>query len=261
MLAGRRALITGASSGIGRATAELFVREGAIVTISGRNKEALASLKAQLDASEGAADRTGAVVAPADLTEAGACEALVKTAVDGMGGGMDILVNCAGVLKGGATQDTTLESWNFNMHANSTAPFEMLQHSIPHLKAAKNGAVLNVSSVTGLQSFGGCMAYCASKAALDMMTRCAAVDLAEFGIRVNAVNPGVIKTNLQKTGGLSDEVYANFLERSKITHPLGRVGEPEECAELIAFLCSSKSGFITGETIAIDGGRQCLGAR
>ena len=105
-----------------------------------------------------------------------------------------------------------------------------------------------------------------SKAALDQLTRCASVDLAADGIRVNAVNPGVIETNLQKAGGLSDENYAAFLKRSvEVTHPLsaslGRVGLPEEVGELIAFLVSDKAKFITGECIAIDGGRQNLGAR
>lgn len=108
--------------------------------------------------------------------------------------------------------------------------------------------------------------YCMSKAALDQLTRCASVDLAQFGIRVNSVNPGVIETNLQKAGGMSDPKYKAFLERSiTTTHPLagslGRVGQPEEVGELIAFLISDKAKFITGECIAIDGGRQNLGAR
>ena len=97
---------------------------------------------------------------------------------------------------------------------------------------------------------------------MDQLTRCAAVDLAPSGIRVNAVNPGVVVTELQKRGGLSDEAYSSFLERSRtITHPLGRVGQPGEVADLICFLLSQRSAFITGGCIAIDGGRQCLGAR
>eukprot|EP00043_Microstomoeca_roanoka_P011883 m.112380 g.112380 ORF g.112380 m.112380 type:complete len:146 (-) comp15325_c2_seq1:283-720(-) len=145
----------------------------------------------------------------------------------------------------------------------------MMQHAVPHLKAAglqTNPAIVNVTSVNGKQSFAGCANYCASKAAADMLTRCAAVDLAPFNIRVNSVNPGVVVTELQKRGGLSVTAYEDFLKRSiQVTHPIAAarnmVGQPEEVGDLIAFLLSDKAGFITGECIAIDGGRQCLGAR
>jgi NAD(P)-dependent dehydrogenase (short-subunit alcohol dehydrogenase family) len=103
-------------------------------------------------------------------------------------------------------------------------------------------------------------AYCVSKAAVDHLTRCAALDLAPAGVRVNAVNPGVTVTNLHRRSGMDEDRYAAFLERSKSTHPLGRPGTPEEIADLIAFLVSPQAGWITGETIAIDGGRHltCL---
>lgn len=164
--------------------------------------------------------------------------------------------------------DVDLSNYTFNMSINCQAPFEIMVHAIPHLKREKNlfPSIVNVSSVNGKQSFAGCATYCMSKAAIDQLTRCASVDLANYGIRVNAVNPGVIETNLQKRGGLSDESYASFLKRSiEVTHPLssslGRVGQPEEVGELISFLVSDKAKFITGECIAIDGGRQNLGAR
>ena len=137
-----------------------------------------------------------------------------------------------------------LENYQYNMMTNTQAPFEIMVHAIPHLKQQSHDAspsIVNVSSVNGKQAFAGCVAYCMSKAAVDQLTRCASVDLAKDGIRVNAVNPGVIETNLQKTGGLSEQQYAAFLTRSiEVTHPLsaslGRVGQPEEVAELIAFL-------------------------
>jgi len=120
--------------------------------------------------------------------------------------------------------------------------------------------------VNGLQSFGSVASYCASKAAVDMLTKCAAVDLAPFKIRVNAVNPGVVVTNLQKTGGMTEENYGGFLERSKtVTHPLAanrdELCQPDDVANLIVFLLSEKSKWITGDSIKIDGGRVCLGAR
>jgi NAD(P)-dependent dehydrogenase (short-subunit alcohol dehydrogenase family) len=100
-----------------------------------------------------------------------------------------------------------------------------------------------------------------SKAGVDQLTRCAALELAPNGVRVNAVNPGVVVTNLHRRSGMAEENYAAFLERSKETHPLGRPGSPEEVAELIVFLASAKSGWITGETISIDGGRHLTCAR
>ena len=143
----------------------------------------------------------------------------------------------------------------------------MMVESIPHLQAVGVGAaIVNVSSVNAKQSFQGVPNYCASKAATDMLTKCAAVDLAESGVRVNSVNPGLVLTELQKRGGLDDDGYDALVQRSiDVTHPLaksrGKVADPEEVGDLVAFLASDKAGFITGECVAIDGGRQCLGAR
>jgi NAD(P)-dependent dehydrogenase (short-subunit alcohol dehydrogenase family) len=105
------------------------------------------------------------------------------------------------------------------------------------------------------------LSYCISKAAVDQLTRCAALELAAKGVRVNAVNPGVVRTNLHVNAGMSNEAYEAFLERSKTTHPLGRVGKPEEIADLILYLASSKAGWITGGTFEIDGGRAQTCAR
>ena len=121
--------------------------------------------------------------------------------------------------------------------------------------------MVNVSSVTGLRAFPGIVGYCVSKAGLDQLTRCAALELAPQGVRVNAVNPGVVVTDLHRRAGFTDATYAAFLDRAKETHPLGRPGEPEEIAELIVFLASERAGWITGETISIDGGRHLTCAR
>ena len=178
-------------------------------------------------------------------------------------GAVDVLVNSAGVLKGGTADATSMETFDFNFNVNCRAVFSMMSECIPFLKKSdRSASIVNVSSVNGMQSFAGTMAYCASKSAVDMMTKCAAVDLAPHKIRVNSVNPGVVVTSLQKTGGLDDEAYEAFLERSRtVTHPLGRVAEADEIAEAILFLASEKSGFITGANLPIDGGRICLGAR
>jgi NAD(P)-dependent dehydrogenase (short-subunit alcohol dehydrogenase family) len=132
--------------------------------------------------------------------------------------------------------------------------------SAPHLERTR-GNIVNVSSVTGPRSFPGVLAYCVSKAGLDQLTRCAALELAASGVRVNAVNPGVVVSGLHRSGGMSEEAYAAFLEHSKTTHPLGRVGEAREVAELICFLASGRAEWITGATVSIDGGRALTCAR
>ncbi|MCA9635182.1 MAG: SDR family oxidoreductase, partial [Myxococcales bacterium] len=143
---------------------------------------------------------------------------------------------------------------------NTTAPFHLIQLALPALKA-RRGAVVNVSSVTGIRSFPGVLAYCSSKAALDQLTRCVALELAADGVRVNAVCPGVVVSQLHRRGGMDEARYAAFLEHSKTTHPLGRVGEPDEIAALILFLGGGESGWITGVTMPIDGGRHLTCAR
>src|SRR5437588_6819469 len=135
-----------------------------------------------------------------------------------------------------------------------------MQLAAPHL-IRTHGNIVNISSVTGLRSFPGVLAYCVSKAGVDQLTRCAALELASKGVRVNAVNPGVVVTEIHKRGGMSDEDYENFLEHSKTTHPLGRVGQPREIAELVFFLASDKASWITGATYSIDGGRALTCAR
>jgi len=146
------------------------------------------------------------------------------------------------------------------MNVNVRAVFQLMQMATPHLIKTK-GNIVNVSSVTGLRSFPGVLAYCVSKAAVDQLTRCAALELAPQGVRVNAVNPGVVVTEIHKRGGMSEDAYERFLEHSKTTHPLGRVGDPKEIAELVFYLASERAAWITGATYQIDGGRALTCAR
>jgi NAD(P)-dependent dehydrogenase (short-subunit alcohol dehydrogenase family) len=252
-LVGKSVIVTGATSGIGRAAARAFVREGAGVLLTGRDEAALSELRA---ASEAGAR---VVFCAADLTGADAPARVVERAVEAFGG-VDVLVNAAGIIASAPLDGTTDELWDQMMAINLRAPFRLMRAAAPHL-AARRGAIVNVSSVNGLRSFPGVLAYCVSKAGLDHLTRCAALEMAPLGVRVNAVNPGVTVTNLHRRSGMEEAQYALFLERSKTTHPLGRPGQPEDVAELILFLASDRASWMTGETIPIDGGRHLTCAR
>ncbi len=247
-------IVTGASSGIGRATALAFGRQQASVVAVGRDRAALDQVAADIGQGGGAA-----AVVVADVTETPAPGQIVAAAVERFGG-IDVLVNAAGIIASGGIETTTDQLWDTMIDINVRAPFRLMREAASHL-AARRGAIVNVSSVTGLRSFPGLVAYCTSKAAVDQLTRCAALDLAPKGVRVNAVNPGVVVTNLHRRSGMKEDQYRAFLERSRETHPLGRAGEPAEIAALILFLASEASGWITGETIAIDGGRHLTCAR
>ncbi|HEX5473758.1 MAG TPA: glucose 1-dehydrogenase [Vicinamibacterales bacterium] len=248
------AIVTGASSGIGRAAARRFGQDGAPVLAVGRQAEALREVAAEVEAVGGRC-----VTLQADVTAGDAPDRIVAAAVAAFGG-IAAVVNAAGVIASGTIETTSDEQWDTMLDLNLRAPFRLMRAAVPHL-ARTRGAVVNVSSVTGQRSFPGVLAYCVSKAGVDHLTRCAALELAAQGIRVNAVNPGVVVTNLHRRSGMAEEAYGGFLERSKTTHPLGRAGQPEEIAELIAFLASPRAGWITGETIAIDGGRHLTCAR
>lgn len=251
---GKRVIVTGASSGIGRATADLFLSQGATVAVVGRREKPLADLVESAKSGNGTA-----LAVAADLSDEKQSEDCIARATE-MLGGLDVLVNAAGILKGGRIENTTLELWDEMMNINLRSIFHLMKLAVPQLEKTK-GNIVNVSSVTGPRSFPGVLAYCVSKAGLDQLTRCAALELAANQIRVNAVNPGVVVTGLHRSGGMNDEAYAAFLEHSKTTHPLGRVGRPEEVADLIYFLASDRAAWITGATVSIDGGRALTCAR
>ena len=253
-MTGKVVIVTGASSGIGRATALLFARNGANVIAVGRNQKELGGLREDSQGGEGSVK-----VHLSDIREHSQVERMINDTVQNFGQ-IDVLVNSAGIIMNGTIENTTLDDWDKMFDINLRSLFFMTQKCIPHLEKSK-GNIVNVSSVAGTRAFPNVLAYCVSKAGVDQLTRCAALELAPKGIRVNAVNPGVVVTDIHKRGGMTEEAYEAFLERSKQTHPIGRVGSAREVAELILYLASERASWITGATYSIDGGRAQTCAR
>ena len=251
-LAGKVTIVTGASSGIGAATAVKFARLGAVLAITGRNLE-------NLEDTARKCVETGAsqpLLIQADLMKEDDCTKIIQDTV-GKFGKLDVLVNNAGVLEMGSIEATSLEQYDRVMGVNVRSVYHLTMLAVPHLEKTK-GNIVNVSSVNGIRSFPGVLAYNVSKAALDQFTRCVALELAPKQVRVNSVNPGVIVTELQKRGGLDAEKYEKFLEHSKTTHALGRTGDPSEVAKAVVFLASDESSFSTGVCLPVDGGRHAM---
>lgn len=242
-------LITGASSGIGAACAEYFAKEGAALALVGRNAERLEKVAEKIK-------ENGVEIEPlviiADISTDS--ERIISETIEKYGH-LDILINNAGFSRPGTIETTTVEDFDAIMSTNVRGTFLLTQLAVPHLIQSK-GNIVNISSVCGLRSFEGILAYCMSKSALDQFTHCVSMELAAKGVRVNSVNPGVIDTNFHDFIGLdrNGPEYAAVMTAYAQMHPIGRVGQSEECVNAIAFLANDNAGFITGITLPIDGG-------
>ncbi|EZA47366.1 hypothetical protein DMN91_006810 [Ooceraea biroi] len=246
---GKVVLITGASSGIGAATAVHLAQLGASLSIHGRNMDNLNKVAEQCGKSK-------TFVVTGELTNESDVKNIIDSTVKHYGK-LDILVNNAGILETGTIESTSVEQYDRVFNINVRSVYHLTALAVPHLIKTK-GNIVNVSSVTGLRSFPGCLAYCMSKGAVDQFTRCIALELAEKQVRVNSVNPGVIVTNLHERSGMNKEQLAAFFDHSKGTHALGRTGDVKEIAKTIAFLASDDASFITGATLPVDGGRHAM---
>ncbi|XP_057656643.1 3-oxoacyl-[acyl-carrier-protein] reductase FabG-like [Diorhabda carinulata] len=248
--AGKVILITGASSGIGAATAKQFAGLGATLALAGRNMDNLKQVASDCSTKSIPLLLTG------ELTNEKDTKAIVDKTIEHFGK-LDVLINNAGILETGTIETTTLDQYDRLMNTNVRSMYHLSMLAVPHLIKSK-GSIVNVSSVNGLRAFPGVLAYCMSKAAVDQFTRCVALELAPKQVRVNCVNPGVTVTNLHKRGGMNQEQYEAFLKKTQETHALGRPGKPEEVARTIIFLASEDSSFITGATVPVDGGRHAM---
>lgn len=248
---GKVVLVTGASSGIGAATAEIFAKHGANVAIVGRNAN---NLKATELKCKQVNEKSICLPIVADVTTDS--EKIIKSVIAKFQR-IDVLVNNAGILAQGSILDIDIDQFDNVLNTNLRAVFALTKLAVPYLINSK-GNIVNVSSVAGLRSFAGALSYCVSKGALDQFTKCISLELAPQNVRVNSVNPGVILTDIHKRGGMSEEDYVQYLERCKDTHAMGRVGNAYEVAETIAFLASTGASFITGACLPVDGGRHAM---
>lgn len=237
-------LVTGASSGIGAAVAIAFAEDGWDVMAAGRDE---ARLDEVAEAAEGIATWEG------ELAESEDCDELIGDTVDEFGG-IDCLVNSAGILLRGDATDTTDDDWRDTMTINLDVPFYLSRSAMPHLTSSE-GSIVNLSSYWGLRPGERTVAYATSKAALIAMTRAMARDHARAGVRINAVCPGGVDTPMLAQGALeSGQKTDEFLEMVADFSPNGRIATPEEVASLVLFLASDEASHITGTAISIDGG-------
>ncbi|MGB3328383.1 MAG: glucose 1-dehydrogenase [Thermomicrobiales bacterium] len=250
-LAGKVAIVAGGSLGIGRAAAIRLAAGGAHVVIAARRQDAIDEVVSAIRDSGGEAFGVAA-----DVSEEDGARRVVAAAVEHFGG-IDILVNSQGIQRYGTVEDTDLALWNEVIRVNLTSMYLMARFAIPEMRKRGGGAIVNVSSVQGLATQTQVAVYSTAKSAIIGLTRTIAVDYAKEGIRANVVLPASIDTPMLRFAadlfkGDSDEDAV--IESWGAMHPLGRVGKPEEVAEMIAFLASDRAAFITGGEYKVDGG-------
>jgi NAD(P)-dependent dehydrogenase (short-subunit alcohol dehydrogenase family) len=239
------AIITGGGSGIGRASAELFAREGASVVVADYHGAAGTAAVEAIRAAGG-----NAVFSATDVSDPAQIERMVQTALDHYAG-IDLLFNNAGVLLFGSILDTQPQAWNRLMAINLNGVYVCSRAVIPHMIARGGGAIVNVSSSTGAHdAHAGIAAYVASKGAVTLLTKAMAIDHAADNIRVNAVAPGPTDTPM-----LRDNLSADELAAFAKTFPMQRLGQPQELAQAVLYLASDDASFITGAILAVDGGQ------
>ncbi|ELZ05695.1 SDR family NAD(P)-dependent oxidoreductase [Natrialba asiatica] len=249
---GKTAVVTGAGSGIGRASAERFAAEGANVVIADIAKETGRETVEVIEDAGG--DATFVTV---DVSDFQSIERMVEVAVDTYGS-LDFAHNNAGILTGfNEVADTEEDQWDNLLGINLKGVWACMKAELPIMEEQGGGAIVNTASESGLVGMGGLASYSASKHGVVGLTKSAALEYATRGVRVNAIAPGPTKTNIQRNSprGENDPTSMPFDTSAMTDVPMGRVAEPEEMAGAVAFLCSADASFITGQTLPVDGGQ------
>ncbi|MGD0290397.1 MAG: SDR family NAD(P)-dependent oxidoreductase [Candidatus Binataceae bacterium] len=245
-LEGRVAIVTAGGAGIGAATVRRFAKEGAAVVIADLSGT---RAKAVTDEVNSAGGRAAFI--KMDASDPEAIQATIKLAIDSYGR-LDVLFNNAGMAEVALIHDTTLESWNRVMAVTLTSTFLGIKYAVPIMRKQGGGAIVNTASISGTRGDYGMASYNAAKAGVINLTRAAALENAKQKIRVNCVCPGGINTRVAEVlgGDRADE----FRRTMGAIHPIGRMGEPEEIANMVTFLASDEASFITGASFVVDGG-------
>ena len=247
-LSGKVALITGGGTGIGRAIALAFAREGASVAVAGRRLEKLREVIGEIQKQGGAG-----LAMECDVTRAVDVARAVKGTVERFGR-LSVLVNNAGALHASTVEGISEEEWDRQMTVNLKGPFLMSRAALAEFRKCGGGAIVNIGSVLGLFAVKDRAAYCASKGGVTMLTKAMALDHAHEKIRVNCICPSVVETDLVKGVFDATEQGQAKLKARLATIPLGRLGRPQDVAEMAVFLASEEASWLTGAAIPLDGG-------
>lgn len=248
-LEGKTAIVTGAGTGLGREIARAFHREGAFVVLTGRRR--------------GMLDESAAIIAPggervlcvtADITSESDIERLIEE-TDAASGRLDVLVNNAGVMRFGNLDKTPIAEWDLMMKTNAYAPWRVMVHAVPLMKRVGGGSIINISSIAGIKAFPGTGVYCASKAAMQVISQVMAMEGASDNIRVNCILPALVEDTELAFPIVGEENIQDFWNKMRPLHPLGRNGVPMDIAKAALFLATDQSEWITGVLLNVDGGR------
>jgi NAD(P)-dependent dehydrogenase (short-subunit alcohol dehydrogenase family) len=244
-LQGKIAIVTGAGSGIGRACALALIREGARVVLVGRRKDRI----------EEAAREAGgeALAVVADVSKPADIEQVIERTVNSFGG-VHVLLNNAGILHAGNVEQITEQQWDETFHTNVRGLWLLSRAVLPHMRQAGGGSIINMASVLGINGARLRAAYSASKGAVLLLTKCMAIDHGQEKIRVNAICPSFVDTDLT-AAVMQRAADPEAVRRERISvHPLGRLGQPEDMAGLTVYLASDESSWVTGAVFPVDGG-------